>query len=340
DAQLRIGRRRELQEGLLPRPGGGGAQPVPRHAQAPRLPGRGRCAAGRRAGGVCRGGCAAARGHGGPGRGRPGRRLVGAGVDADLGAGGRRPACRVAAGPGAPAGAAALSAAARHLIRQAGYFFPATPNPFRRAAPCKAHPSSTRKDRSMHRRLLLGTLALAASAAALPAHALRMPTPDTRAGRWLQVSVVDRATGRELPLYRHGGELWVAGRPGARYAIRVHNRQGERLMAVMSVDGVNILSGETAGVQQTGYVLDAGQRADIAGWRKSDSEIAAFEFTAVARSYASRTGRPDHVGVIGVAVFRERPQPVAVPAPPPALQREQRAEAEAPPAPQAGAAAD
>lgn len=192
----------------------------------------------------------------------------------------------------------------------------------------------------MHRRLLLGTLALAAGAAALPAHALRMPAPDTRAGRWLQVSVVDRATGRELPLYRHGGELWVAGRPGARYAIRVHNRQGERLMAVMSVDGVNILSGETAGVQQTGYVLDAGQRADIAGWRKSDSEIAAFEFTAVARSYASRTGRPDHVGVIGVAVFRERPQPVAVPAPPPALQREQRAEAEAPPAPEAGAAAD
>ncbi len=39
DAQLRIGGRREFQEGLLPRPGGGGAQPVPRHAQAPHLPG-------------------------------------------------------------------------------------------------------------------------------------------------------------------------------------------------------------------------------------------------------------------------------------------------------------
>ena len=33
DAELRIGGRRELQEGLLPGPGSRGAQPVPRHAQ-------------------------------------------------------------------------------------------------------------------------------------------------------------------------------------------------------------------------------------------------------------------------------------------------------------------
>jgi hypothetical protein len=42
DAQLRIGGRRQLQEGLLPGPGSRGAQPVPRHAQAPHLPRAGR----------------------------------------------------------------------------------------------------------------------------------------------------------------------------------------------------------------------------------------------------------------------------------------------------------
>src|SRR5690606_19529294 len=52
-----------------------------------------------------------------------------------------------------------------------------------------------------------------------------------------------------------------------------------------------------------------------AGWRKSGSEIAAFTFTSIPRSYAARTGRPDNVGVIGVALFRER-----VKAPPVALQ--------------------
>ena len=46
---------------------------------------------------------------------------------------------------------------------------------------------------------------------------------------------------------------------------------------------------------------------EIAGWRKSNAEIAAFNFTAAANSYAQRTGRPANVGVIGVALFLERP---------------------------------
>ncbi len=50
---------------------------------------------------------------------------------------------------------------------------------------------------------------------------------------------------------------------------------------------------------QTGYVFYARQAYDIAGWRKSDSEIAAFTFTSIPKSYAARTGRPQNVGVIG-----------------------------------------
>lgn len=128
----------------------------------------------------------------------------------------------------------------------------------------------------------------------------------------MQISVVDRGTGAELSVYRHRGEYWVAGRPGARYAIRARNAMGERIMAVMSVDGVNVVTGETAGIGQNGYVFSPRERSDISGWRKSDSQIAAFEFAAAGNSYASRTGRPDDVGVIGVAMFRER-----MPEPPP-----------------------
>jgi hypothetical protein len=85
-------------------------------------------------------------------------------------------------------------------------------------------------------------------------------------------------------------------------------------MAVTSVDGVNVISGETAAVNQSGYVFYAWQAYDIAGWRKSNQEIAAFTFTSIPKSYAARTGRPQNVGVIGVALFRER----YVPPPPPA----------------------
>jgi hypothetical protein len=42
------------------------------------------------------------------------------------------------------------------------------------------------------------------------------------------------------------------------------------------------------------------------------ARTAAFYFTALPDSYAARTGRPDNVGVIGVAVFRERARPIVL----------------------------
>ncbi len=136
--------------------------------------------------------------------------------------------------------------------------------------------------------------------------------PALAIGRLADINVVDRTTGTALPVYQHRGEYWVAGQPGARYAIAVRNLGAGRLLAVTSVDGINVLSGASAGYQQTGYVFGSNTIYEIAGWRKSDSEIAAFEFAAAGDSYAAQTGRPAQVGVIGVALFKERaPEPVA-----------------------------
>ena len=82
----------------------------------------------------------------------------------------------------------------------------------------------------------------------------------------------------------------------------------------MAVDGVNVVTGETASFAQNGYVFYGHQGYDITGWRKSNSEVAAFVFAAAPDSYAARTGRAANVGVIGVALFREQvlaPPPVA-----------------------------
>ena len=136
------------------------------------------------------------------------------------------------------------------------------------------------------------------------------------AGTLMDVKVVDRSTGQVLETWRHRGQLYVAGTPGNRYAVLLNNRSGGRVLSVLSVDGVNAISGETTAVSQSGYVLPPGQSAEIAGWRKSMEEVAAFYFTSVADSYAGRTGRPENTGVIGVAVYREEvPPPVAAPAP-------------------------
>jgi hypothetical protein len=160
----------------------------------------------------------------------------------------------------------------------------------------------TEIDTMPNRRLLLTLLAAAAASActSLPAHAT---------GSLVDLQVVDRSRGDVLTTWRHRGTSWVAGRPGDRYALRLSNRTGGRVLVVLSVDGVNVVSGETASTGQTGYVLGPWASAEITGWRKGWSEAAAFYFTALPDSYASRTGRPDNVGVIGAAVFRERVAP-------------------------------
>ena len=143
------------------------------------------------------------------------------------------------------------------------------------------------------------------SMTSLPAYAV---------GRLADITIVDRDTGRALPVHYSKGQYWVAGRPGARYAVSVVNRVGERVLAVPSVDGVNVLSGETAAWDQRGYVFSAYERYQITGWRKSNSEIAAFEFSSASSSYAGQTGRPANVGVIGVALFREQQPELPPPA--------------------------
>ena len=150
--------------------------------------------------------------------------------------------------------------------------------------------------------------------------ALAISTQCLGVGRLADVSIHDRTDNRRLQVYWHEGKAWVIGKPGNEYQITVQNRN-EDVMAVMSVDGVNIVSGETARPDQTGYVLAARRSFDIGGWRKSTAQTAAFYFTQLPDSYAARTGRPDDVGVVGVALFRRRPSepPVSIaPSAPPA----------------------
>ena len=156
---------------------------------------------------------------------------------------------------------------------------------------------------------LAAAMVLALSACASQAH--ERPPPVVQA-RIAEVTLIDRDTGERLPVYWHNGRRHVAGAPGHRYAIELANRGGERVLTVVSVDGINAVTGETASWDQSGYVFAPWQRWEVRGWRKSNERVAAFEFTSLADSYAARTGRAHEVGVIGVAVFREKPRPQVI----------------------------
>lgn len=148
--------------------------------------------------------------------------------------------------------------------------------------------------------------ALIACATAAVLGAAIVPLAVVRADNLARVDVYDRSAGEALPLLRHRGKHYVEGRPGNEYAVRIRNCSGERLLAVLSVDGVNAVSGDTASYGQAGYVIEPGDYVTVQGWRKDLNRSAAFYFSDPQDSYASRTGRPQDLGVIGVALFRER----------------------------------
>lgn len=148
---------------------------------------------------------------------------------------------------------------------------------------------------------------------ALAALSLCAAAPALGHGGLADLSVYDRTEGRRLPVYWHGGRAYVAGRPGNEYRITLRSRQHDEVLAVVSVDGVNVVTGQSAEPSQSGYVLAPRGALEIQGWRRNLSETAAFYFTSLADSYAARTGRPDNVGVIGVALFRKKAPPPPVP---------------------------
>jgi hypothetical protein len=136
-------------------------------------------------------------------------------------------------------------------------------------------------------------------------------SPAVAVGLLADVSIYNRSSGQMLPVFQADGRRYIAGRIGEEYEVRIRNETDGDLLAVVSVDGVNVVSGQTASTSQSGYVIGAWQSLSIQGWRKSLARVAAFYFTDIGNAYATRTGRPDDVGAIGVAVFRRKAQPPA-----------------------------
>jgi len=128
-------------------------------------------------------------------------------------------------------------------------------------------------------------------------------------------SLVDVAVdvgGRTAPLYGAtdgSGRLYFEAREGCAYTLRLANRTGERLGAVVIVDGLNVISGEReeiGGPPGRMYVLGPWDGVDINGWRTSLSAIRQFTFVDERASYASRVGKANrHMGWVEIAVYRE-----------------------------------
>lgn len=153
----------------------------------------------------------------------------------------------------------------------------------------------------------LGGLATESAAWAHGPRPWRPPAPVVQPA----VSVsLQSAQGRSLTSVRHRGQTFVAGERGERYEIVVTNNTSTRIEVVVSVDGRDTVSGKPGDfTSQRGYVLEPFGAVTIDGFRTSLEQVAAFRFSGVEDSFTARLGTPQNAGVIGVAVFKERPHP-------------------------------
>lgn len=133
----------------------------------------------------------------------------------------------------------------------------------------------------------------------------------------LEVLVNNRPTAE----YYKDGKSFVEAREGTEYTLRLKNNSWKRVLAVLSVDGVEVIGGKAAAESNNGYIVDAYSSIDIKGYRVDGENVAAFRFAGGRLSYAATVGATTVVnkttgettqkvteknnGVIGVRVFEE-----------------------------------
>ena len=171
-------------------------------------------------------------------------------------------------------------------------------------------------------RLQIAAFSLAAAALGGAAPVLANGPYGIAGGAGSLVSVSLEVDGRTTPLYAApdgSGRYYLEASRASRYAVRLANRTGERLGVLLTVDGLNAISGERsfAGSHPPGrmYVLYPWDETLVQGWRTSLDEVRQFTFVDEERSYAARSGKANsRLGWIEVEVFRER-RPVVRPWP-------------------------
>jgi hypothetical protein len=125
----------------------------------------------------------------------------------------------------------------------------------------------------------------------------------------MRVDIIQGKGNKPLRRICHEGEVYVMAPKKGSYRISLYNHSNKRRLAVVTVDGVNVLDGKDGDFEGQGYVLGPRETMEIPGWRRDDGTVAAFLFRPEEKSYANQTGRGTrNLGVVGVAVFDEKPK--------------------------------
>ncbi|MEO8701486.1 MAG: hypothetical protein ABI867_15675 [Kofleriaceae bacterium] len=138
-----------------------------------------------------------------------------------------------------------------------------------------------------------------------PGTAIAIGIADAKVRAPYDVQVI-REGGDALPTYAAKDRFYVQGNAGERYIIKVTNPTATRVEAVVTVDGLDVIDGESGDLHKRGYVVPPYGEVRIEGFRTSSADVATFRFNSVDESYAGKKGKARNVGVIAVAIFEEQ----------------------------------
>lgn len=104
------------------------------------------------------------------------------------------------------------------------------------------------------------------------------------------------------------GRVWVESKEGSRFDLKVSNDTSARKLAVISVDGLNIIDGKHEAPETArGYILNSYSSITIPGWKTGPNSVREFYFTTSENSYSKKIGADErNIGVMGVVFFEEK----------------------------------
>lgn len=128
-----------------------------------------------------------------------------------------------------------------------------------------------------------------------------------------EVSIL--VNGRHVTEVQFTGHTYIEGRKNSIYELQIRNITPNRILAIPSVDGLNVLNGESCGVDSPGYVIDPWKVITIPGWKVDSEQAAKFTFkpqnasSPGDKTYTEQMGADAaNQGMIGVMVFKQKIQ--------------------------------
>lgn len=133
--------------------------------------------------------------------------------------------------------------------------------------------------------------------------------------------------GKPIKEYYHKDKFYIEAKEGSEYTIKIKNHNYKKIMAVLSVDGIEVLKGGIASDADSGYIINPFSSIEIKGYRIDENNIATFKFTDGKTSYATvveqefddaklEEVKKENIaparnnGVIGVRIWEEKDTPI------------------------------